>query len=94
MNRASWTESAQHDLASLDDYGDLSAEFVTRVGRAALAAGRLLAAYPMAGPSLASGLRKWRVRGAPFILVYRPVPHGVEIIRFLDARSDWQAIFE
>jgi plasmid stabilization system protein ParE len=81
-------------LASLDRRDDPFASHVDRIGRAALAAGRFLAEHPRAGATLASGLRKWSVRGPQRILVYRLGAGDVHIIRLLDARSGWRAVFD
>lgn len=92
MSRTYWTESAKFDLAALDNHGWSDAT-VTQIGRSALAAARFLGDHPLAGPMLMSGVRKWSVRGTHFILVYRPRGDGVDVLRLLDARSDWQTIF-
>ena len=91
MKRIAWTESAQRDLAALDSE---DTQFTDRVGRAALSAARFLSDHPRAGPVLRSGTRKWTLRGTDFVLIYRPVGDGVQIIRLLSAYSDWRAAFD
>jgi plasmid stabilization system protein ParE len=63
-----------------------------RVGRAAIAAARFLAERPEAGPALADGARKWRVRGTDYVLIYRPVRQGIQVLRVHHARQDWRKV--
>ena len=42
-----------------------------------------------------AGLRVWQVRGFEnYLIFYRPIEHGVEIVRVLHAARDIAAIFE
>jgi toxin ParE1/3/4 len=91
MSKAAWTPSAREDLAALDDESSqLSPQYARRVGRAALAAGRFLAENPGAGPILDGAVRKWRVRGTEYVLLYRGSRAGVEVVRLQHARRDWR----
>jgi len=91
MSKAEWTPSAREDLAALDDESSqLGRDYAHRVGRAALAAGCFLAEYPGAGPVLDGAIRKWRVRGTDYVLLYRISRSGVEIVRLHHARRDWR----
>jgi plasmid stabilization system protein ParE len=91
MRRAQWTIDARQDLAAIDDYYfDLNPEHTLRVGRAAIAAARFLAERPEAGPSLTADARKWRVRGTDYVLIYRPVKQGIEVLRVHHARQNWR----
>ena len=91
MSQARWTTPARGDLAAVDDYyRELSPAYSLRVGRAALAAGRFLAEFPEAGPAFDGDRRKWRVRATEYVLLYRAVPGGVEILRLEHARRDWR----
>lgn len=91
MSKAVWTPSAQDDFDALDDeFSQLGADHAYRVGRAALAAGRFLAGYPGAGPVLDGAIRKWRVRGTEYVILYRIADDGVEIVRLHHARRDWR----
>ena len=92
MNQAIWSAPARADLADIDDYyHDLAPDYARRVGRIALAAAQFLAEHPKAGPSLADGRRKWRVAQTPYVLIYRPVPGGVRILRVQHGSSDWRS---
>jgi plasmid stabilization system protein ParE len=92
MRSVVWTAPAQADLAAIDDrYGEVAPDFADLAARAALAAGRFLAEHPAAGPLARDfGIRKWRVRGTDYILLYRIVAAGVEIIRVRHVREDWR----
>ncbi|WP_307116939.1 type II toxin-antitoxin system RelE/ParE family toxin [Sphingomonas kyeonggiensis] len=91
MNRARWTPPAQDDLAALDDESSqLSPEYARRIGREALAAARFLAENPGAGPVVEGPVRKWRVLRTDYVLLYRIVAGGVEILRLHHAMRDWR----
>jgi toxin ParE1/3/4 len=91
MRTAQWTKSAQSDLAAIDDhYREPSPSYADRVGSAAIAAGRFLAERPYAGPALDGGqCRKWLIARTPYVLIYRVVPSGVQIVRVVHAATDW-----
>jgi plasmid stabilization system protein ParE len=91
MKRSYWTIEARQDLAAIDDYYfTLNPDHALRVGRAAIAAARFLAERPEAGPVLVEGARKWRVRGTDYILIYRPVSQGIEVLRVYHAKQNWR----
>jgi plasmid stabilization system protein ParE len=91
MSKAEWTREAQADLAALDDeFSQLSPDYAYRVGRAALAAGRFLAECPQAGPILDGPVRKWLVQRTDYVLLYRQIANGVEILRLQHAKRDWR----
>jgi len=91
MSHARWTIAARQDLAAIDDhYAELSPDHADRVGRAALAAARFLADRPEAGPRITARFRKWRVAQTDYVLLYRPVPDGVEILRMHHVRQNWR----
>ncbi len=91
MKSVVWTRPAQADLAAIDDrYRDIAPDYADRTGRAALAAGWFLAGYPAAGPVVGDGgVRKWRVRGGDYLLFYRLISTGIEILRVRHGREDW-----
>lgn len=91
MSKAEWTREAQVDLDALDkEFSQLSPDYAYRVGRAALAAGRFLADYPKAGPVLDGTVRKWLVQRTEYVLLYRQIAGGVEILRLQHAKRDWR----
>ncbi len=88
-----WASSARADLERIDDH--LTAIDVTladRVIDAIEGAGAFLREHPVAGAAILSGAaRKWRVRGIPYLLLYRATTHKVEILRIRHDREDWHA---
>ncbi|MES2443648.1 MAG: type II toxin-antitoxin system RelE/ParE family toxin [Pseudomonadota bacterium] len=93
MKRAEWTLPAQADVARIDDfYQDLSPDFADRLGAAAFKAARFLAEHPRAGSQLDGDVRKWRITAFEYVLVYRPSPKGVEILRMHHMRENWRRV--
>ena len=91
MSRARWTARARADLADIDDYyRSIAPDFALRVGREALAAARFLAAHPAAGPAFGGGTRKWRIRSTHYLLIYRIVTGGIEIVRLRNTHENWR----
>jgi len=91
MNIARWTIRARGDVALIDDrYRQIDPDLADRFGREALNAARFLATTPAAGPSVELGLRKWPVRHSEYLLFYRIVSGGVEIVRVRHARENWR----
>ncbi len=91
MSSAEWTDLAQSDLASIDDhFRELSSSYADRIGQTAIAAGRFLAEHPYAGPSFGNGsIRKWLISRSPYVLIYRIIPKGVQILRVIHGATDW-----
>ena len=95
MRRARWTKLAQADFARIDDfYQDLNAEFADRLGHAALVASRFLAENPRAGAVLEEEVRKWRITSFEYVLLYRIVGNGIEVLRMHHARQNWRPVRE
>lgn len=93
MKHASWTRLARADLARIDDfYQELNTEFADRLGRAALAAARFLAQNPRAGAVLEAEVRKWRIASFEYVLLYRVVASGIEVLRMHHARENWRPV--
>ena len=92
MSPTKWTRPAQADLARIDDHHrERDVAYADRVGRQAIGAGRFLAQHPASGSPIDHELRKWRVRGTRYLLVYRLVPGGVEVLRVRHERENWRA---
>jgi toxin ParE1/3/4 len=94
---------AAQDLADIAVYlaeESGSDDLVFRFLDAAEASFEQLAAMPEMGatreyldPALAS-VRMWRITGfESYLVFYRPVPNGIEIIRVLHAKRDIDALF-
>ncbi|TXC69694.1 type II toxin-antitoxin system RelE/ParE family toxin [Sphingomonas ginsenosidivorax] len=91
MKRVRWTKDARADLAAADAYyRPLNPDFSYRIGQSAIAAGRFLAEHPRAGPVFGGGARKWRIANTDYLLIYRLVDGGVEIVRLRHAYENWR----
>lgn len=92
MTPVEWTLAARGDLAEIDaEFAARDAEFADRVGRMAILAGRLLSEWPGSGSLMSDGLvRKWPVRGTPYLLLYRVLKGRIQILRVRRAREDWR----
>lgn len=92
MSRAIWSALALRDLDDLDSYfRDLAPDHSLRIARLAVAAGRFLADNPGAGSPAPLELRKWRVKGTDYLILYRASRSGIEITRLMHARRNWRA---
>ena len=91
MSKAAWTKVARADFERIDDnYRKVAPDFAERLGRAALAAARFLAEHPRIGSPLGEHVRKWTITGYHFVLVYRAIDEGVEILRMYNSQENWQ----
>jgi plasmid stabilization system protein ParE len=94
VRRVRWTGPARSDLRRIDAW--LAAEADDETALAILRAIRdradFLCAFPKGGPELESGqLRKLRVRGTPYIILYRLAANGaLEVLRIRHAKEDWK----
>lgn len=91
VRRLDWAKNAQGDLARIVSfYGPLDGEFAQRVLKEAIKAGEFLCEYPQAGPATRQrGLRKWRVKTTPFLLLYRSTANGLRITRVTHQAQNW-----
>jgi plasmid stabilization system protein ParE len=92
--RLLWTDNARSDIYKICDQLDLQ---LPGRGDAVLDqiidAPIILLEHPFLGSSAgAQGYRKCVVSGTPLILLYRTALDGVEILRVVDARSDWHSL--
>jgi toxin ParE1/3/4 len=94
---------ARRDLDRHSDYllAEAGAAAADRFVSAARQSFDAIAENPGIGPPLTSanprlaGMRKWRVKGFPRILIfYVPARHGVRIVRVLHAAQDWWALVD
>jgi toxin ParE1/3/4 len=90
MSRAVWTRRAQADLVRIDSFNAQNdPDYADAIGRAAIKAADFLAEHPRAGPALEDGERKWLIPHTDYVLVYRIVDPGVEILRAYHGRENW-----
>lgn len=94
---------ARHDLRKLTLWlrGEAGVEIAVRFATVAIACFDQLAASPGIGSPVyttnaaLARLRKWRVPGFPnYLIFYRPVASGIEIVRVLHASQDWWALLD
>lgn len=86
-----WSRPARRDIFAIaEHYGlidpDLPLHLLTRIQEAPL----VLLEYPHLGSlTRRRGIRKWSVRGTPFILLYAAGPARVEIRRVIHSAMNW-----
>jgi plasmid stabilization system protein ParE len=92
MRRLSYTLLARTDLENIDRYLRKEADARTAADQLDLirrTANRLID-FPRSGPAIETGpFRTIRVRGTPFLLVYRLSGDDVEIMRVFHGARDW-----
>lgn len=82
---------ARNDLARIDDYyRSYASSFGLQLAETAVDAADFLAKYPKAGAAFVADVRKWRVRGTLYVLIYR-VRTQLEILRVRHFAEDWQS---
>ena len=92
MKRVQWTDQASADIVEvLEYYETIDRTLAPALRRRIVAATGPLVDRPGIGsPTDRFGIRKWRVRGTPFLLLYRVLTGGtVEILRIHHAARDW-----
>jgi len=89
VTRAISSASALADLGEVDRYlRDYSVDHAQSIGGMAIAAVRLLADNPYLGPVARGDLRKWSIRGTEYLILYHPMPDGVDVVRLMHAKQD------
>jgi len=91
MTRIRWARPAQIDLEAIDDFHrETNPTRAAEVLAQTVAAARFLAEFPEAGERVAGrALRKWAVRGTPYIIFYRLDGSALRILRLIHATRDW-----
>lgn len=92
MKPVVWSKPAQADLKDMDSYyRPRRPGYAQQVLELAVAAGAFLGQYPEAGEAVEeTSLRKWRVAGTPYILLYRVTPREIRITRAVHHARDWR----
>jgi len=87
-----WSTPAQIDLIDIDDFYRLEhAEVADRFGNVMIAAAEFISEHPKIGTIIDNtDFRKWTVRKTPYVLLYRPIAGGVEILRIRHMHEDWK----
>jgi len=95
MKRVTWAEAATRDLADIKSYltENCGVSLAEQHIAALILAARWLLDYPGAGTLLGIGKRrKWRPRKLWHILIYKPVPGGIHVLRVRHERSNWYPV--
>ena len=92
MRAPRWSKPAQADFVEIDAFYRLRQPgYAQEVLERAVAAGEFLCRHPEAGEAIEeTPLRKWRVTGTPYILLYRMTDNIVRISRVVHAARDWR----
>lgn len=91
MRRLAWAPNARAELREAREYlrtidPDLFGALVSK----ALTASRFLLEQPGAGVPIGRGsVRKWRVKGTPYLLLYRAEAEELRVLHFVHAARDW-----
>jgi len=90
MKRVLWSDAAIAELGEADDHHrPLDRVYADRLADSVFAATRFLASNPAAGMEVSGRRRKWRVRGTPYLILYRPADTSVRILHVVHAARDW-----
>jgi toxin ParE1/3/4 len=90
MNLIRWAVEARRDLEEIDGYyRPLDGRYVDRLLARIMKAATFLAEFPRAGAVLGGDARKWSITGSDYILIYRTVPDGIDVLRIRNARENW-----
>ena len=92
MRPVNWSQPARRDFLEIDAYyRPRQPGYAQEVIERAVAAGEFLRGHPEAGEAIEeTALRKWRVTGTPYILLYRVTDRAIRIARVVHAARDWR----
>ena len=90
--RVVWSLPARADLFGIAEWYEAVDPVLaeTILDRIEAAATPLLATPSIGAPVSGVGRRKWRVKQTPFLLIYRPEPSQIRILRVRHVRQDWR----
>ena len=93
MTALIWSRSARDDLFAIaEHYRDIDPELPLKLLHRIRDAPLILVKHPNLGATTSvAGVRKWRVRSTPFILLYAVRDGRVEIRRVVHSSTDWTA---
>jgi toxin ParE1/3/4 len=88
-----WALRARRDLLEMaDHYGEIDPDLSDLMLRRAQTAPLFLTEHPFAGPPIDdTSLRKWWIRGTPYLLLYRVTRDAVEVARVVHHATNWRA---
>lgn len=92
MREIIWSVPALEDLRRISSWlmdnadGATSVSILTAIRKSCVT----LESFPSRGALLAQGLRKLRVPGSRYLIIYRTDPSGIFVTRVFHARENWQ----
>ncbi len=91
LTRVIWSFPARDDIFDILDYYDaidpaLADDMAARIDQGP----KPLLSNPNIGSPIDGGLRKWRMRGTPFLLIYAVRQAEIEIRRVRHYRENWR----
>ena len=95
MRRIVWSIPALEDLRSIDDWltREASSDYAVRVLAAIRFRAKFLQDFPHGGRPYRDGTRVLRVFETPYLIHYRLIGEGAEVIRVYHERENWQVAF-
>ena len=97
MSRAEWSRTASRELEEIHDFiGEerQSPSAAEKLVRAIHGKVELYATQPNIGtprPDLGEGFRVFHHK--PYLIVFRGITDGIEVLRVIDGRRDYQGLF-
>jgi toxin ParE1/3/4 len=97
MASAIWTPTAKRELDEIHDFIGIERQSpgaAAKLVREVYEKANLYATQPEMGTSredLGEGFRVFSVK--PYIVVYRTIQNGIEVLRIIDGRRDYVALF-
>lgn len=91
MKALRWAEQTRLDLYEIADHHEAGGfgdgdDLLEQIYEALL----VLCDFPFLGePAGHADVRKWRLKGTPFLIFYRVLENAVEVVRVVHAASDW-----
>lgn len=94
MIRTRWSRLALRDLSKIEDhYADIAPDFHDRVEGSVLKVARFLLESPHAGTPFGQlGARTWSIPHMPYIMIYRPFPDDIQLLRIYHARENGRTV--
>ena len=91
MPQIDWSGPAAADLVRIDEWlvENRSADLALKTIRAIRKRAQWLEDFPHGGRPSAGGLRILRVRGTPYLILYRISADAVDVVRVRHEREDW-----
>ncbi len=94
MKHLVWSLSAKQDIEAIRDYLGVDAAYeFPQIAERIVQAAQILSSSPYVGPVIGlNGERKWKVRGLPYLIIYRPRKSGTRILRIRHGNENWREV--